>query len=186
MGRFTTAAVAAAILLAAGGKAMEEGRRSQFTVEHVREESQRPFEATTAAFEAKLGRHDPGPAAELARGASPEAVREAIERMAGPSGFMLFAKFDHGTLLTLAGPPRRASQYLVGNPLFAVEMTRHDIGAALYAPLRVLIHEREGGGTVIEYDLPSSQFGRLGNPKVDEVAAGLDRKLAALVADALR
>jgi uncharacterized protein (DUF302 family) len=76
-------------------------------------------------------------------------------------------------------------QYLVGNPLFAVEMTRHAIGAALYAPLRVLIYEDEPG-TCIEYDLPSSLFGQFEDERVDRVALSLDGKLADLVAKATR
>jgi len=43
--------------------------------------------------------------------------------MAGPSGFMLLGTSDHGALLRLVGRPRKAVQYVVGNPLFAVEMT---------------------------------------------------------------
>lgn len=180
------AALLSAACLAAGEGAMDEKGRSRFTVEHIRETSARPFAEATAAFEARLGRHDPVPAATLAHGAAPAEVRAAIEKMAGPSGFMIFAKQDHGTLLGLVGARRKVVQYVVGNPLFAVEMTRHDVGAALYAPLRVLTYEPEGGGTCIEYDLPSSLFGRLGDPQVDAVAVDLDRKMADLVAASLR
>ncbi len=44
-----------------------------------------------------------------------------------------------GVLLRIVGSPRRAIQYNVSNPLVANEMTRHTIGAVLYAPLHVLI-----------------------------------------------
>ena len=44
----------------------------------------------------------------------------------------------------------------------------------------------EAGKTCIEYDRPSSLFGRLGDARVDEVAASLDRKLADLAAEAMR
>jgi uncharacterized protein (DUF302 family) len=70
--------------------------------------------------------------------------------------------------------------------LFAIEMTQHDVRAGLYAPLRVLLYEDENGKTCIEYDKPSSQFGRFGNTKVTEVATILDRKLEQLVAEAVR
>jgi uncharacterized protein (DUF302 family) len=94
---------------------------------------------------------------------------------------MVFSTYDHGALLTIKGSPRRARQYVVGNPLYASRMTQHDIRAGLYAPLRVLIYADQPGGVCIEYDLPSSLFGQFGNIKVNEVAAELDRKLAALV-----
>ena len=105
--------------------------------------------------------------------------------MVGPSGFMLFGTSDHGSLLRIVGRPRKAVQYVVGNPLFAVEMTRHSIGAALYAPLRVLIYE-EDGKTCIEYDRPSSLFGQFGDGQVDAMASSLDQKLAELAAEAIR
>jgi Domain of unknown function DUF302 len=93
--------------------------------------------------------------------------------------------FDYARARHEVGQRRKAVQYLVGNPLFAVEMTRHAIGAALYAPLRVLIYQDEPG-TCIEYDLPSSLFGQFKDERVDRVALSLDGKLADLVAKATR
>jgi uncharacterized protein (DUF302 family) len=122
----------------------------------------------------------------LAEGEDPEKVRPKIEAMVGPSGFMLFRASDHGALLRLAGQKKKAIQYLVGNPLFAIQMTQHDIRASLYAPLRVLLYENEHGKTCVEYDKPSSLFGQFGNAKVTEVAAMLDRKLEQLVAKAIQ
>ena len=102
--------------------------------------------------------------------------------MAGPSGFMLFGTQNHGSLLRLAGQKRKAVQYVVGNTLFALQMTQHDIRASLYAPLRVLVYEHEQGKTCGEYDRPSSLFGQFGNDRIAPTAAMLDRKLEALVA----
>lgn len=101
--------------------------------------------------------------------------------MAGPSGFMLFGTQNHGALLRLAGQKRKAIQYVVGNPLFALQITRHDIGASLYAPLRALIYEDEQGQTCVEYDRPSSLFGQFGDDRISPTAVMLDRKLEALV-----
>jgi len=105
--------------------------------------------------------------------------------MAGPSGFMLFATHNHGALLRLAGQKRKAIQYVVGNPLFAFQMTQHDIRASLYAPLRVLIYQNEEGKTCVEYDRPSSLFGQFGNAEITAVAVMLDGKLEALVTKAI-
>src|ERR1044072_1217268 len=105
--------------------------------------------------------------------------------MAGPSGFMLFSTNDPGSLLRLAGQKRRAIQYVVGNPLFALQMTQHDIRASLYAPLRGLIYEDGQGKTCVEYDRPSSLFGQFGNDRISPTAAMLDRKLEALVSAAI-
>ncbi len=153
-----------------------------FTVDHVRRTTDKPFGDVTAAFERQLGRFEPGVYSALAAGGDAEGARAKLEAMAGPSGFMLFGTNDHGTLLRLAGRKRKAVQYVVGNPLFALQMTQHDIRAALYAPLRVLIYEDEGGKTCVEYDRPSSLFGQFGDDRITPTAAMLDRKLEALVA----
>jgi uncharacterized protein (DUF302 family) len=155
-------------------------------IDHVHVETEKPFGDLAAAFEARVGKFDSTAYEELRNGADPEAVRARLEAMAGPSGFMVFRTSDHGALLRLADQKRKAIQYLVGNPLFAIQMTQHDIRAALYAPLRVLIYENEQGKTCIEYDRPSSLFGQFGNPKVTEVATMLDRKLEHLVAEAIQ
>lgn len=158
--------------------------QSKISVEHVRLTAVKPFDEFTAAFEGQLGHFDEAVYKELENGVDPAAVKARLESMVGPSGFMLFRTSDHGGLLRIVGKPRKAIQYLVGNPLFAIEMTRHAIGAGLYAPLRVLIHEDEDGMTCVEYDLPSSLFGQFGDERVDRVAAMLDRKLEDLVTTA--
>jgi uncharacterized protein (DUF302 family) len=73
---------------------------------------------------------------------------------------------------------RKARQYVIGNPLIAVTMTRQDIRAGLYAPLRILVYEAEDRSTRVEYDLPSSLFGQFNDPEVTVIAQSLDKKLA--------
>lgn len=166
-----------------GGIAMNHSR---FTVDHVRLATDKPFEDVARAFERQLGRFDPDVYKALAVGGDAEGARAKIEAMAGPSGFMLFATHNHGALLRLAGQKRKAIQYVVGNPLFAFQMTQHDIRASLYAPLRVLIYENEAGKTCLEYDKPSSLFGQFNDAGIAPVASMLDRKLEDLVTTAIR
>ena len=163
-----------------------EKHMGKVTIEHVHVETEKPFGKVAAALEARMGKFDPIVIEELRRGADPESVRARLERMAGPSGFMLFGTQNHGALLRLARQERKAVQYVVGNPLFALQMTQHDVRASLYAPLRVLLYENEEGNTCVEYDRPSSLFGQFGNASVTEVATMLDRKLEQLVAEAIR
>ena len=165
-----------------GGSPMNESR---FMVDHVRMESAKPFEDVAKAFERQLGRFDPDVAKPLIAGGDVEEARAKIEAMAGPSGFMLFGTTDHGALLRLIDQKRKAIQYVVGNPLIALQMTQHDIRAGLYAPLRVLIYEIEEGKTCVEYDKPSSLFGQFNDDRIASVASLLDRKLEALIAVAL-
>ena len=158
---------------------------TRISVDHVRRTTDKPFEDVTTAFERQLGRFDPDVYQALAAGGDAEGARAKIEAMAGPSGFMLFSTNDHGSLLRLAGQQRKAIQYVVGNPLFALQMTQHDIRASLYAPLQVLIYEDGQGKTCVEYDRPSSLFGQFGDDRISPTAAMLDRKLEALIAAAV-
>jgi uncharacterized protein (DUF302 family) len=94
---------------------------------------------------------------------------------------MLLDIQDHGKLLNIAGAPKKAKQYVLGNPLIAITMTRHDIRAGLYAPLRVFVYESEDHSTRVEFDQPSSLFGQFNNPEITSVAQSLDRKLANVI-----
>ena len=163
-----------------------EKHMGKVTIEHVHVETEKPFAEVTAALKARMGKFDPAVYEELRSGADPEAVRARLEAMAGSSGSMVFRTSDHGALLRLAGQTKKAVQYLLGNPLFAVRMTQHNIRAGLYAPLRVLVYEDAEGKTCIEYDKPSTHFGQFGIAKVTEVATMLDRKLEQLVAETIK
>ena len=63
-------------------------------------------------------------------------------------------------------------------------MTRHQLPAALYAPLRVVLYENEGAHAVFEYDRPSSLFGQFGDERVTAVARELDTSLERVLAQA--
>ncbi len=115
---------------------------------------------------------------------SPREARSLIEKMQGEQDLMIFAALDHGRALTMVGEQGKAVQYLIGNPLTAIEMTRYQLGAALYAPLRVLVYESTGGECVVEYDVPSSLFGQFGNSDVRSVGVALDKKLATVLRQA--
>lgn len=159
--------------------------RSQFSIEHVKLTVPKGYDAFRAALEPQIGQFEPAAYEALAAG-NADLARSRLQSMTGSSGFMLFTKSDHGLVLSLVGKSAKAMQYLLGNPLYAVEMTQHAIGAALYAPLRLLIYEISAAETGVEYDLPSSQFGQFGDPDVDRMARSLDEKLESLVAAAAR
>jgi uncharacterized protein (DUF302 family) len=163
----------------------QEQHMGKIMIEHVHVKTEKPFGEVAAALVARLGKFDSAVYEQLRSGPDPEAVRTRLEGMAGPSGFMLFGTQNHGALLRLARQERKAVQYVVGNPLFALQMTQHDIRASLYAPLRVLLYENEEGNTCVEYDRPSSLFGQFGNASVTEVATMLDGKLEQLVAEVI-
>ena len=137
------------------------------------------FDEFTRKLEAALGRFDPAPLRQP--GPNPAAVAAQLKAMEGEQGLMLFNVQDHGQLLALMGTPGKAKQYVFGNPLIALQMTRHDLRAALYAPLRLLVYEAPTQAVYAEYDLPSSLFGQFGNPDVSQVAQSLDEKVKQLL-----
>ena len=65
-------------------------------------------------------------------------------------------------------------------------MTRRDIRAGLYAPLRLFVYAAGDHSTRVEFDLPSSLFGQFDSPEVTAVAKSLDMKLANLIKKAER
>jgi uncharacterized protein (DUF302 family) len=154
------------------------------TIRHIRLETSKGFAAVAEGLERQLGRFDAGVFRSLP--AEPKEVERRIGAMAGPSGFVLFGTMDHGALLAMSGQPARVVQYVIGNPLFAVQMTRHNVAAGLYAPLRLLVYENAEGKTCLEYDRPSSLFGQFHDDRITAVAEMLDRKLEELVAGAVR
>ena len=119
-------------------------------VRHVSLRINADFEDFTKTLEQSLGRFE----AALLDGLEidPRSVEERIKKAAGEDGLMLFNVQDHGRLLNIFGSPKKAKQYVLGNPLIAASMTRHDIRAGLYAPLRMFVYEADDQSTRIEFD----------------------------------
>lgn len=146
--------------------------RRMLQVEHIRVETTKKFADVVAALEGNVPQLDPAIGEALAQGDELRATE--LER---GSPLFIFQKGDHGALLQVIGPHRKAVQYEIGNPHTATKMTRHRLAAGLYAPLRVLLYEDEKGGAIFEYDKPSSLFGQFDDEQVSAVARGLDNAL---------
>jgi uncharacterized protein (DUF302 family) len=140
------------------------------------------FEPFTNALEKILGHFPEGVQQDII--AQPQRAKERLKAAEGAQQLMIFFVFDHGAALNMVGARRNAKQYLIGNPLTAIQMSQHDIRAALYAPLRVLVYQQKAGQTIVEYDQPSSLFGQFGREDVTQVALGLDTKLEQVIAQA--
>jgi uncharacterized protein (DUF302 family) len=149
-------------------------------VEHVTITSGNAFNIVRTKLERLIPRLDDGIFTLLRYGESARALKE-LEAAAPLS---IFGFRDHGALLAIAGLQRRSIQYDIGNPLTAAKMTRHQISAGLYAPIRVLLREDNNGSVAFEYDRPASVFGQFGDDKVDLVAQQLDRDLRSALEDA--
>jgi len=75
----------------------------------------------------------------------------------------------------------RAMTYVFGNALIAVEMTKHDLRAGLYVPLRLIVEQVDAGILRVTYDRPSSLMAPLGSSAVNAVAQDLDVKVERLL-----
>jgi uncharacterized protein (DUF302 family) len=144
--------------------------------EHVTIRSSKPFAETQAKLHSLVPRIDDGIFILLRYGEADRALRE-LEASANLS---IFSFRDHGALLAVAGQKRQSIQYDIGNPLTASKMTRHQLSAGTYAPIRVLLRE-DGEGSAFEYDRPASVFGQFGDAQVDAVARRLDSDLQAVL-----
>jgi uncharacterized protein (DUF302 family) len=149
-------------------------------VEHIRISSGRPFAEVRRKLEGTVPKLDRSIAEALSSG---DQKRANDYEQTGPK-LSIFGERDHGALLQIVGSRRNALQYEIGNPLTASKMTRHQLSAALYAPLRVVLFEDEQGRGIFEYDKPSSFFGQYGDERVTEVGHYLDDTLEAVLRNA--
>src|SRR5262249_57531340 len=112
-----------------------------------------------------------------AGGVSLESFEKVVRSQTEQSGFMLFAEFDYHQWLGLYGIQRKLARWILGNPVIAITMIRHDLEAALFAPVEMLLVEDENHeGVTVIYDLPSSLMVTSENPPLLEAAAALDAK----------
>ena len=152
-----------------------QGVRIQF-------ESTLPFDEVLNRLRTQCGRASAGAIGEIAAQASSvaEFEREVNRNLVGPSGFMIFAEFDHSPWIRAYDLNRRVLRIILGNPLIAITMLREDISAALFAPVELLLTDSSTGAT-IQYVLPSSLIAINDNPPLLKAAQALDEKLGALI-----
>ena len=93
---------------------------------------------------------------------------------------MLFALFNHGAWISKAGIDRKVLRVIIGNPLIAITMLRHDVTAGLFAPVELLVVDEDGGHASLTYVQPSSLMVVETNAPLLAAARALDAKLEAL------
>jgi uncharacterized protein (DUF302 family) len=144
------------------------------------------FNETRARFDERVPAFEGATSIELVLGGAPwSKVQAAVDARAGPTGLVALSRLDQGALLSLEGEPLEATLYLVGNPIVAREVTRHEPAAALYAPFRVAVY-RDTTGVHIAYDKPSSIFASLDSSGIDVIAVELDDKIRTVVESSCR
>lgn len=152
---------------------------TRFDGVRVRYDSAKSYDELVAALLADIG-ENPVPIDDIAATTGDwQAYEERVQTHVGPSGFMLFGIFDHGAWITKVGIDRKALRVILGNPLIAITMLRHDVTAGLFAPVELLLADN-GTGSSLTYVKPSSLMVVAANPELLSAAEQLDAKLAAL------
>lgn len=145
--------------------------------------SSNSFERVVAGLEAVVGHPDMSAFQRNVAAAKTYAELESvIHKVIGPSGLMEFIRFDLGEILRKeqGGTAPRILRLVVGNPLIMKQMAIHVPDAASYAPVTILVDERQDG-VHLSYDRMASFLAPYGSPEALKVAQDLDAKIEALL-----
>jgi uncharacterized protein (DUF302 family) len=112
-------------------------------------------------------------------------MERVVQSALGRSGFMEFARFDHGGVVHKGqgGDHPKVFRLVIGNPLIMREMVKHAPDAGSYAPVTILIDERPDG-VHLSYDRMSSLLAPYESAEALKVAKDLDAKVEALLTSA--
>ncbi|MCW2659953.1 MAG: hypothetical protein JWP83_1105 [Mycobacterium sp.] len=155
-------------------------QQTSFNGVRVRYDSDKSYDELLAALLADIG-DKPVPINDVATATGAwQEYQDRVESYVGPSGFMLFSLVDHGAWITKAGIERKVMRIILGNPLIAITMLRHDVSAGLFAPVELLLTDDGEGRSSLTYVKPSSLIVVEHNPELLSAAEELDAKLAAL------
>jgi uncharacterized protein (DUF302 family) len=165
----------------------------RITVERCVVVSSRRFDDVLASIDAAVGHPDMHAFWKEIAATSTYAEMEAVvQRAIGPSGFMEFTRFDHGQFLkkvqsSIAAPATtpKIVRIVLGNPLIMMAMAKHVHDAGSYAPVTLLIDERDSE-VRLSYDTMASFLRSYGEPVALRVARELDAKVEALMNSAAR
>ena len=155
----------------------------QLTVERLSLISDKPFESVWAAIQGGIGHPKMEKFwEEIWRADSFHRVESIVTAALGPTGLMEFGEFDDGGFIRKdrgEGTPN-SMRLLVGNPLIMKQMTELVPDAAAYAPVTILIDEREGK-VHVSYDRMASLLSVYNNPGATKIAEALDTKIETLM-----
>jgi uncharacterized protein (DUF302 family) len=151
----------------------------QVPVERFSIVSTKPFEDVIAAISAAVGHPDITAFwKEMAAAKSWQELENAVNAVVGPSGFLEFARFNHGQILEkdLGAAAPKIVRLVVGNPLIMKRMAEHVPDAGAYAPVTILVDER-ADGVHLSYDHMASFLAPYGDSPAMVVARNLDAKV---------
>jgi uncharacterized protein (DUF302 family) len=152
-------------------------------VERFSVTSAAPFETVVAKMDAAIGHPDMN-AFQGAVAAAPTlaALEGIVAKAIGPSGLMEFARLDIGEVLRKdrRDASAKSVRLLIGNPLIMKQMAEHIPDAGSYAPVTVLIDERQDG-VHLSYDRMASVLAPYESADALKVAGALDEEVERLL-----
>jgi uncharacterized protein (DUF302 family) len=161
---------------------------TQVTVERVSLISGKPFKSVLAAIRGGIGHPDMNKLWEQIWGASTfQKVESVVTAVLGPTGLMQFGEFNAGGFIRKGsgdGTPQ-SMRLLIGNPLIMKQMAEFVPDAAGYAPVTVLVDEREGK-VHVSYDRMASFLSVYANTGATKIAEALDDKIETLMRNAVK
>ena len=159
----------------------------RINVDRVTVTSRKSLQEVLSKFDAAVGHPNIEEFSKRVTAAKTNAEMEKVVQSAlGPSGFMEFARFDHGGVVhnEKTGDYPKVFRLVIGNPLIMREMVKHVPDSGSYAPVTILIDERPDG-VHISYDRMASLLAPYQNVEALKVAKDLDAKVEALFASAV-
>ncbi|MGF6507730.1 DUF302 domain-containing protein [Paraburkholderia sp. 32] len=156
-----------------------EVSETSMVVQHVTVSSSKPYPAVIADIESSLSKLDDR-FRQMAKEKRTDELQAELQKAAGKYGLMIHYTGAFSNWLALKGVQKQGTEYFTGNILTAVEMTNQNMGAGLYAPLRIMVYENSQRGTTIEYDKPSTLLSQYHSAAIDVQGRSLDERLAKL------
>jgi uncharacterized protein (DUF302 family) len=155
----------------------------EITVQRFGLTSSKSFHEVVPALEAAIGHPDMNSFRKSIAAAKTFAdVEKIVEEATGPTQMMEFARMDLGEVLRKRNGPSagQSLRLIVGNPIIMSSMVQHVPDAGSYAPVTILVDERQDG-VHLSYDRMASFLAPYGSPEALKVAQDLDAKIEALL-----
>ena len=155
----------------------------QVNVQRFSVTSSKSFRDVIGVFDVAVGHPDMKAFRENVAAAKTYAELEKVVHAAiGPYELMEFTRFDLGEVLRKRNGAEapQSLRLVLGNPLIMSQMVEHVPDAGSYAPVTILVDERQDG-VHLSYDTMASYLAPYGNSEALKVARDLDAKVEALL-----
>ncbi|MGO9014338.1 MAG: DUF302 domain-containing protein [Dissulfurispiraceae bacterium] len=158
----------------------------QINVQRLSVTSSKPFREVIGVFDVVLGHTDMNAfRANVAAAETYSDLEKVVHAAIGPTELIEFIRFDLGEILRKRNGAEapQSLRIVLGNPLIMSLMVEQVPDAGSYAPVTILIDERNDG-VHLSYDRMASFLAPYGNPEALKVAQDLDSKVEALISAA--